>query len=59
MTSKKPYVLIQSMYSRVNGSNNVVNQSPVGSSLRVLNLSLGLLTGSGIVLLLVDEAGSG
>jgi hypothetical protein len=53
------YVLIRSMYPRANGSNNVVDQSPVGSSLRVLNLSLGLLTGSGIALLLVNGAGSG
>jgi hypothetical protein len=55
-----PYVLIQTMYSRVNCSNNVGGQSPVGSVLRVLNLSLGLLPGSGIaLLLLISGAGSG
>ena len=55
-----PYVLIQSMYSRVNCNNNVADQSLVGSSLRVLNLSLGLLPGSGIaLLLLISGAGSG
>jgi len=48
------------MYSRANDRAEAAHRTEGGLSLRILNLSLGLLLGSGIaLLLLVSGAGSG
>jgi len=55
-----PYVLIRTMHSRANYRVKTAHHSLVGSSPRVLNLSLSLLPGSGNALLLLTYgAGSG
>jgi len=59
LTSKKRYVLIGIMHSRVVHTDQAIHRTPVGPSLRALNLSLDLLTGSGAALLLISGAGSG